>query len=128
MVDITIEQILNSYSDKLDVEHCSTLFKGIQERYKYKGINMSNVTLVLIALMTEAGKFDKLTGSEKKEIVTEVLILMVDELPSDDIEELKPLLTTMIPVLINNIVDMKKGNIKINLKKTSKQLLCCLKN
>ena len=128
MADITIEKILTSYSDKLDVEHCATLFKGIQERYKYKGINMSNVTLVLIALMTEASKFDKLTGAEKKEIVTEVLIYMVDEIPSDDVEELKPLLTTMIPVLINNIVDMKKGNIKLSLKKTTKQLLCCLKN
>jgi len=128
MVDITIEKILNSYSDRLDVEYCAKVFKGIQERYKYKGINMSNVTIVLIALMTEASKFERLTGAEKKEIVTEVLIYMVDELPSEDVEELKPLLSTMIPVLINNIVDMKKGNIKLSLKKTSKQLLCCLKN
>jgi len=127
MTDITIETILINYSNKLDVEQCAEIFKGIQGRYKHKGINMSNITIVLIALMSEASKFEKLTGSEKKELVSEILTYLIDELPCEDINEIKPLLHTMIPVLINNIVDMNRGNIKLNLKNTSKQLLCCLK-
>jgi len=127
MVEITIEKILINYANKLDVAYCTEIFKGIQERYQYKGVNMGNITLVLIALMTEAGKFEKLTGAEKKELVSEILSYLIDALPCEDINELRPIMLTMIPVLINNIVDMKKGNIKLDFKNTSKQLLCCLK-
>jgi len=127
MSTITIETILSGYSDKLDIQKSKEIFQGVFDRYKHKGISLGNITLVLIALISEASKFDKLTGSDKKDLVTEVLEYLVLELPCEDAEELRPILRSMIPVLINNIVDMSKGNIKIDLHKTSKQLLCCLK-
>jgi len=115
-----MENILCEYSDKIDIKKTTIKVNDIKERFKGPGIGPHNVSFVLVSIMKEASKLKKLTGSEKKNLVTRLLGYLIEELVPDGKEELEHILKAMVPSLIDNIIDIGKTKTF----KKSMRLLC----
>lgn len=55
-----------------------------------------------------------LTGSQKKDLVIKTIVFLLDE--SDITGSLEPILLPMLPTMIDNLIDVDKGNIIISRK------------
>ena len=86
-------------------------------------MTVENVTVILLSLMNEMNKFKRLTGSQKKTLVTLILINFVGELATEDNQAaLKEFIRLTVPTLIDNFVDISKG---LELKNLKNRLFCC---
>ena len=67
----------------------------------------------------------KLTGQQKKKLVVDALLLVLDETNSGSLEVFEPLVKNMIPTVVDNLIDVEKGKIKLNKRKKSCLSLLC---
>ena len=84
------------------------LTKKGREKVREQSLSMSTVSLVLIDLMESVEKFTILNGYQKKEAVKTVIAVLVDE--SDIAGELEPVVLRLIPILIDNFIEIKDGS------------------
>ena len=77
----------------------------------YPEPNIQNISEVLIHAMTLVAIYPNLTGIQKKQLVIDVLNRLVDETHYRD-EIIDPILKSMIPPLIDNLVDVKTGQFR----------------
>lgn len=85
-------------------------------------MNTENISIILLSLMNEVNKFRKLTGSQKKTLVTMLLNHFVTELATEENQPaLREIIRVTIPTLIDNFVDISKG---IELKNLKKKFFC----
>ena len=56
----------------------------------------------------------KLTGQQKKKLIIDALLLVLDETDSGSLEAFEPLVKIMIPTVVDNLIDVEKGKIKLN--------------
>jgi len=77
----------------------------------YPQPNIQNISEVLIHTMTLVAIYPNLTGIQKKQLVIDALNLLVDETHYRD-EVIDPILKSMIPSLIDNLVDVKTGQFR----------------
>lgn len=81
-------------------------------------VDISNVVDAVTQLMTIVGKFKSVSGSNKKFIVTKLLIQLVKETSVDDesrIEEiLDSILINVIPTIIDKLISVENGKLKFN--------------
>lgn len=56
----------------------------------------------------------KLTGQQKKKLIIDSLLLVLDETDSGILESFEPLIKVMIPTVVDNLIDVEKGKIKLN--------------
>ena len=118
-----MEKLLKSYGDKLTVESAVQRLNDIKERYSEIGMTAENISVILLCLMNEANKFKKLTGSQKKTLVTLLLNHFVTEMATEENQPaLQEIIRMTIPTLIDNFVDIRKGLELKNLKNT---FFCC---
>jgi len=66
----------------------------------------------------------KLTGQQKKKLIIDSLLLVLDETDSGILENFEPLIKVMIPTVVDNLIDVEKGKIKLN--KGVRSSCCCL--
>tara|TARA_R110002072_G_scaffold144137_1_gene290214 strand:+ start:57 stop:461 length:405 start_codon:yes stop_codon:yes gene_type:complete len=105
-----MDKILKSYADKITVETVLQNLNAIKERFSESGVTAENVSIVLLALMSEVNNFKKLTGSQKKTLVTVILNHFISELTSEDNQPaLREILKLTVPTLIDNFIDISKG-------------------
>lgn len=91
-----------------------------------EGINVQTVTDAVIELMAIVGKFKKLSGENKKNLVTEVLIFIVHETDSGEFDTiLDHVIVNIIPVLIDRLISVENGKIIIN-KHTKMKIAKCM--
>jgi len=66
----------------------------------------------------------KLTGQQKKKLIIDSLLLVLDETDSGILENFEPLIKVMIPTVVDNLIDVEKGKIKLN--KGIRSRCCCI--
>ena len=117
-----MEQILKAYGDRLTIESATQKINDIKERFS-GGVTAENVSVVLILLMNEVGKYKKLTGSQKKTLVTKILTQLVLDMTSEKEQPaLREIIQLTVPQLIDNFIDISKG---LELRDLKKKLFCC---
>jgi len=87
------------------------------------GIDHNNLMEVLIYCIKHLASINKnLTGQQKKKLIIDSILLAIDETDSSSLEQFEPLIKIMIPNVIDNLIDVEKGKIKLNKKIKH---LCC---
>jgi len=91
------------------IDTCRKIFNG--------NIDIKNITECTVILMEQVGKIKKLSGKEKKELVTKILIHLVKKTETGEIDEtLDKVLIFIIPEVIDKMVSVDKGKLVINPK------------
>jgi hypothetical protein len=75
---------------------------------------MDKIPTIIIHSMEIVEKFSNLVGYQKKELVVNVVTKVLDE--SDIAGDFEPLILQMVPVLIDQFVEVDQGKLKINTK------------
>ena len=91
------------------------------------GFDHDNLMEAVVRAMRHlARKHRRLTGQQKKKLIVDALLLVLDETNSGALEVFEPLIKTMIPTVVDNLVDVEKGKIKLNKKgRSCLSMLCC---
>lgn len=128
MSDPRNENLRTNSEIKLDVALRKTS-KEMLELKKFilqgfpSGVDHNNLMEVLISCIKHLASMKKtLTGQQKKKLIIDSILLVIDETDSGSMEKYEPLIKIMIPTVIDNLIDVEKGKIKLN-----KQIkhLCC---
>ena len=77
----------------------------------YPEPTVQNIAEVLIHAMTLVAIYPNLTGIQKKQLVIDALNRLVDETHYRD-DVMDPILKSMIPSLIDNLVDVRTGQFR----------------
>ena len=79
------------------------------------GVDHSNVMEAVVKCVRFLAKAQKkLTGQQKKKLIIDALLLVLDETDSGFMEGFEPLIKVMIPTVVDNLIDVEKGKIKLN--------------
>lgn len=91
------------------------------------GINSSNIISISIELMQLVENYKGLTGSKKKDVVIDVinLLLTTNVRDKNELFVLKEIVDFTIPTIIDTIISIDKKEIRIKLKKCVNYLFCC---
>ena len=107
----------------MTVESLVQTLNDIKERYRDVGVTPENISVILLTLMNEVNKFMKITGSQKKTLVTLLLTHFISELtPEEQQPAVRELLRLTVPTMIDSFVSVSKG---LELKKLKNTLFCC---
>ena len=88
-----------------------------------KEINVVNLVDAVTRLMKLVGRISKLSGDDKKFIVTKLLIFMVKETGEGEIDEIMDsILINIIPTIIDKLISVENGKLVFNKNATS---ACC---
>lgn len=118
-----MESVLKTFNNKINVEHYVSRFEEIKERFKDTGVNAENISIVLLSIMMEARTMKKLSGSEKKMLVTKLITHIALELcTTENQPALKEIIQFTVPTLIDNFVEISKS---VNFKKIKMWFSCC---
>ena len=89
------------------------------------GIDHENLMdSVIVSVRFLAKNRSKLTGQQKKKTISDALLLVLDETDSGILENLETVVKLMVPTIVDNLIDVEKGKIKLN-KGIKKCFLCC---
>ena len=87
-------------------------------RNTHNNVSLENIMDVIVKTIVMVDKYKNLSGQQKKQTVINVLIFIVDETDKND--EFDNIIKSMIPTVIDTVVDASKGRLRIK-----KSLLCC---
>ena len=105
-----LEEILEGYNDKFNSEKLLKTLNSLKKRYQSSGLSVDNISIALIALMSEINKLKKLKPSEKKQLIISVLGNFIEDIcPGEDTPQ-EMILKQMVPTLIDNINELKLPN------------------
>ncbi len=108
-------------------EPVSRLYDEIEAMIDGKKIDATSIISVATLLMKTVEKYTDVNGIQKKEIVLAVLRKIVEE-KVDDQDEKKNILfliETTVPPVIDALVSVDKGQLKIKIQKGCKSLFPC---
>lgn len=119
------EVVLSAPSRKVSAETIK-LKEVIMETFPH-GFDHDNLMEAVIRAMRHlARKHRRLTGQQKKKLIVDALLLVLDETNSGALEVFEPLVKSMIPTVVDNLIDVEKGKIKLNKKgRSCLSMLCC---
>ena len=92
-----------------------------------QGFTFDNVTDVIVEAIQYLALYKKLTGAQKRKIIVESILLVLDETDSGNLETFEPILKAMVPATVDTLIAVEKKKIKLNKKNTTSLLkcLCC---
>lgn len=115
---------LGETSSKLVEELYNNLSKIIGE----KNITTGNILPLVINLMKMVETYPNLSGEEKKNLVTQVLIIFARKnIKGETQTEIIRFIDLFLPSVINSIISVDKNEIIINAKKSVSKCFPCLK-
>jgi UDP-N-acetyl-D-mannosaminuronic acid transferase (WecB/TagA/CpsF family) len=80
-------------------------------KYKKAGINKENICGLVSTLMIEVQKLKKITGREKKELVMDIIFVVIEQIDDGaEDSEFETLLKSMVPIMIDSFSVMLKVN------------------
>lgn len=88
------------------------------------GFGLEIIMDVVIDSMKYLKNLREMSGHQKRQAITDALLLLLDETNSGELEFYEPIIKSMIPSTINTLIDVEKKKIKIN-KRIKKCCLCC---
>lgn len=79
------------------------------------GIAHENIMEVVITSVRFLAKNRrKLTGQQKKKLITDALLLVLDETENAFLDNFESVIKLMVPTIVDNLIDVEKGKIKLN--------------
>ena len=88
------------------------------------GITTDTLFQAVSDSMVMVGQIKNMRGSDKKQLVIDMLQYVLDNTDSGALETIEPLIKMMIPRAIDTLIDVEKGNLRFN-PKIKKGLVSC---
>tara|TARA_B100000073_G_C23275136_1_gene388120 strand:- start:21 stop:446 length:426 start_codon:yes stop_codon:yes gene_type:complete len=88
------------------------------------GFSLEIVMDVVIDSIKYLKRVREMSGHQKRQAITDALLLLLDETNSGELEFYEPIIKSMIPSTINTLIDVEKKKIKLN-KKIKNCCICC---
>ena len=89
------------------------------------GFQLDNIMDATMEVMRDVSSLYYLHGKEKKQLVVDILIHVVNNTDAGALESLDPIIIKMIPKVIDTIIKVESGKMKINKKPWTKCFPCC---
>ena len=122
-IDTTTDDILPMVKPiNAPTKNASRLFTSAKNIVAdYGTLSAGTIIMIMVDLMKIVDTYPNLNGSQKKQLVLEVLNLVIDELPMSQDEQsgLKHLVEKTLPTVIDVVIDIDKKKLKIKIQK------CC---
>ena len=106
----TPEKIVMNYDSKSkQSKNVALEMKKIVERYRGKRVTKENVCILVSTLMLQAQKLKNISGPDKKELVTDLIFSIIEQINEGDVDtEFETLLKAMVPGMIDSFAVMLK--------------------
>ena len=104
---------------KITPEELETLASTILKAFP-SGLTIKSLTQSVITCMGIVGQFKNMKGADKKQLVIDMLIFILDKTDSGIFELIEPFIKEAIPDLIDELIDVEKGKIRFNPKLKNK--------
>ena len=106
----TPEKIIMNYDSKSkQSKNVALEMKKIVERYRGKRVTKENVCILVSTLMLQAQNLKTLPGPDKKELVTDLIFSIIEQIDEGDVDtEFETLLKAMVPGMIDSFAIMLK--------------------
>ena len=88
------------------------------------GIQLENIMDAVIIVLGTANKINKLTSDQKKDFICDILVYVVDNTDAGALESLDPVIKKLIPNVIDTILRVEDGKLKINSNNCLSKLPC----
>ena len=72
------------------------------------GFGLDNMLDVVIECIQYLATYRKMTGFQKRQLIIDSMLLLLDETNSGELEFYEPIVKSMIPSTINTLVDVEK--------------------
>lgn len=109
---------------EMPVDDVNSIVKEFTNKFS-ENISVVNITDAMILLMQLVGKYNKLSGHNKKYLVIQILISVVKNTNVGQMDELLDnILISVIPVIIDKMISVEKGRLVINPKIKNTCLPC----
>lgn len=107
-----MDSIVLTYKSKSpETEKLIARANQLVTKYKRAGINKENICGLVSTLMMEVQKVKKLTGSEKKDLVMELIYTVIEQIDDgEEDSEFETILKSMVPPMIDSFAVMLKVN------------------
>lgn len=105
-----------------------SLTKMVSDGFENYNLDENNIVEYIIRIMTIVEQQKNLTGIEKKAVVIEILLRLVDsydKLSEESKQKLKLIIRTIAPSIIESIISASKGLIAVNKKIEESAKKCC---
>ena len=106
----TPEKIVMNYDSKSkQSKNVALEMKKIVERYRGKRVTKENVCVLVSTLMLQAQNLKTISGPDKKELVTDLIFSIIEQIDEGDADtEFETLLKAMVPGMIDSFAIMLK--------------------
>ena len=78
----------------------------------------------VVIIMGTTKNINNLTSEQKKDLICDILVYVVDNTDSGALESLDPIIKKMIPNVIDTIIKVEDGKLKINSSGCLSKLPC----
>lgn len=102
------------------------IYDNIEFIIENKQVNTATIVSITVSLMKNVELYPQLSGEDKKKVVLHLLNKIVDEeIPDEgELQNVKMILQTTIPIMIDTIVSADKKKLRLNVKKCVKCFDC----
>tara|TARA_B100000073_G_C23659121_1_gene543777 strand:+ start:197 stop:622 length:426 start_codon:yes stop_codon:yes gene_type:complete len=88
------------------------------------GFSLEIIMDVVIDSIRYLKRITEMSGHQKRQAITDALLLLLDETNSGELEFFEPIIKSMVPSTVNTLIDVEKKKIKLN-KKIKACCICC---
>lgn len=113
----TKKQLSNSRI--IDLTNIDKMYHTLKNTFRGMSINRTNIFLVITKAVEIADKMKELDGSEKYEVVSNAILVIINDLEIQELE--KEFILVSIDSIIGTIIDSSKGNLFDKKKKQNKK-------
>lgn len=129
LVDVIVHIDVNNLTSVLDDTSPVTAESVVKEGKKMieafpNGIQLENIMDAVVIVMGTTNKIHKLSADQKKDFICDILIYVVDNTDAGSLESLDPIIKKMIPNVIDTILRVEGGNLRINSTGCLSKLSC----
>ena len=107
------------------------LYEAVKEIVSEETLTVENIVTVVVQVMTLVEKYPNMKGAEKKNLVLHTLKLFAEnEITEEETRnQVSLLLDFTVPILIDTLVEVDRGEVKIRIPKSCGCLnLFCIRN
>tara|TARA_B110000008_G_scaffold181664_1_gene180767 strand:+ start:1755 stop:2171 length:417 start_codon:yes stop_codon:yes gene_type:complete len=130
IIDVELVNVdVNKLTSVVDKESPVTAEYVIKEGKKLieafpSGVQLENIMDAVVIIMGTTKNINNLTSEQKKDLICDILIYVVDNTDSGALESLDPIIKKMIPNVIDTIINIEDGKLKINSSGCLSKLPC----
>ena len=120
--DVEMQPVMK---DKISIK-AAALKDDLKETFP-NGIDYDTMVDAIVLAVKIISADRKTPGQQKKKLVVQAIHLLVDETDAGALEILDPVIKSMAPTLVDNLIDVEKGKIRLNKRGSClwKYLCCC---